>query len=86
MAGERAVLCIQFQERLYTEFTHHFPSQSVRKPDISRHSTVEFPSISVLSNSHSQINSNHSPYKLSEWKQHIQDNRIFLHLCPVDLY
>jgi hypothetical protein len=84
MAGVRAVLCIQFQERLYRGFTHNFPSQIVRKPDICRYSTVEVPSISVLPNSLSLINSNHGPYKLSEWKQHIQDNRMLSHLCPVD--
>jgi hypothetical protein len=86
MAGARAVLGTQFQERLYRGFTHHLPSQSIRKPDTCRHSRVGVPSISVLSKSHSVTNTNHGPYKLSEWKQHAQNNRMLSHLCPGDLY
>jgi hypothetical protein len=86
MAAVRTVLCIQFQERLCGGFTHHFPSQSVRKLDTHLHSAVGVSSISVISNSHSVINTNRGPYKLSEWKQNIQDNRMLSHFCPGDLY
>jgi len=67
---------------LRQDFTH----RRVRTPDTCRHSIQGVPSISVLSNSHSVINANHCPYKLSEWKQQAQNNRLLSHVCPGDLY
>jgi len=29
---------------------------------------------------------NYGPNKLSEWKQHAQNNRLLSYLCPGDLY
>jgi len=61
----------QLQNCWFRGFRHHFTFRCVRKPDTCRHS-IGVPSISVLSNSHSVINTNHGPNKLSEWKKHVQ--------------
>ena len=58
MAGLRAILYIQFHEWWFRGFGHHFADRRVRTPNTCRHST-EVRSISVLSNSHSVINTNH---------------------------
>jgi hypothetical protein len=58
----------------------------VHERQICRQSVEAVPSLSVLSNSLSVINTNHGPYKLSEWKQHAQNNRLLSQLCTGDLY
>jgi hypothetical protein len=85
MAGLRAILYIQFHEWWFRGFGHHLADRCVRTPNTCRRST-EVHSISVLSNSHSVINTNHGPYKLSEWKQHAQNNRLLSNLCPGDVF
>ena len=85
MAGLRAILYIQFHEWWFRGFGHHFADRRVRTPNTCRHST-EVRSISVLSNSHSVIDTNHGPYKLSHYKQLTQNNRLLSHLYPGDMY
>jgi hypothetical protein len=87
MAGTAAVLNEpQLQNSRFRGFRHPSTDQCVRTPDTCRVSKEGVPSISVLSNSHSVINTNHDPCKLSEFKKPAQKNRILSHLFPGDLY
>jgi len=61
MTGVRGVVSTKFQERWYRVFKHHCRDRCVWTSNTCRHSTEEVPSISVLSNSHSVINTNHGP-------------------------
>ena len=86
MVGIPAVLVErQVHNCWFRGFGHHFTDRRVGMPDIFRHLIGVF-SISVLSNSHSGIDPNHCPYKLSECKQHAQNKRLLSHLCTGDLY
>ena len=86
MAGIPAVFFEpQVHNCWFRGFGHHFTDRRVRTPDTFRHLIGES-SISALSNSHSVIDPKEGSYKLSEWKQHAQNNRLLSHLCPGDLY
>jgi len=54
----------QLQNLLFKWFRHQFTDLCVRTSDTCRYSITGVPSISVLPNSHSVINTNHGPYKL----------------------
>jgi len=81
MAAVRAVVCTKFQEQFCITFRHHCTDISVWTPDTCRHSVEAVPHISVLSDSHSVINTSHGPYKLSDWKNTLKQ-RLLSHLCP----
>jgi len=60
MAGIPALLGEpQLQNWWFRRFTHHFTGRCIWKPDTCRDSIEAVPSTSVLSNSHSVINTNH---------------------------
>jgi hypothetical protein len=70
MAGTAAVMGeLQLQNSRFRGFRHHSTDQCVRTPDTCRFSKEGVPSISVISNSHSVIKTNHNPCKLSELKK-----------------
>jgi len=60
----------QLQNWWFRGFGHHFTDRCVRTPDTCRYSIKGVSSKSVLSNSHSMINTNQGLHKLSECKQH----------------
>jgi len=80
MAAVRAFVCTKFQEQFYITFRHHCTDRSVWTPDTCRNSVEAVPHISVLSNSHSVINTSHGPYKLSYWK-HTPKTKDCWHTC-----
>ena len=75
MAGTQ-VAFPSFQKSSFKYFRQHFIDRCVWMSDTCRHWIKEVPSISVLSNSHSILNTNHGPYKLSERKEHAQKKTV----------
>ena len=65
---------------------YHFIDRCARTHGTSQHSIEGIPSLSIISNSHSVKNMNHSQNKISKWKQHSQNNSCLSHLCPGNLY
>jgi hypothetical protein len=61
---------------IFRGFQHHITDRCVRTTVTCRHSIEGIPSISVVSNSYSVLNTNHDPHKISEWKKHAEPSSV----------